>query len=186
MKHTFEIPEGCNRVTIERQGRQIITTFEPEFKDGDITCANTKESRGIHILKAIDGFYHHYYCALYEGENTSNSVVYDHCFNRADAIKSLRHATEEEKQMLFDAMAKDGKRWNAEAKQVEDIKPKRWRAEKNMHYWHLDSQLNASRDTEHGVKWDDMRYISGNYFISDDDAEAAAKKIKELLKQINP
>ena len=97
-----------------------------------------------------------------------------------------RHATEPEKQQLFDALAKEGKQWNAEKKCIEDIKPKRWRAEKNMHYWHLDSQLNASRDTEHGVKWDDMRYISGNYFISDDDAEAAAKKIKELLKQINP
>ena len=36
MKHTFEIPEGCNRVTIEQQGRQIITTFEPEFKEGDV------------------------------------------------------------------------------------------------------------------------------------------------------
>ena len=84
------------------------------------------------------------------------------------------------------SMAEDGKRWNAEEKQVEDIKPKRWRAKENMNYWHLDSQLNASRDTEHGVKWDDMRYISGNYFISDDDAESAAEKIKELLKQINP
>ena len=83
-------------------------------------------------------------------------------------------------------MKKRGKRWNAETKQVEDIKPKRWRAKENGHYWHLDSQLNASRDTEHGLKWDDMRYISGNYFITDVDAEAAAEKFKELLKQINP
>ncbi|NCB85385.1 MAG: hypothetical protein EOM44_12970 [Bacteroidia bacterium] len=66
------------------------------------------------------------------------------------------------------------------------IEPKRWRAKENMHYCHLDSQLKALRDTEHGLKWDDMRYISGNYFISDVDAEEAAEKIKELLKQINP
>lgn len=177
MKQTFEIPEGCNRVTIEQQGNKIVTTFEPEFKDGDITCTKN----GIHILKNIDGFEHHYYCALYNGE-----VFYNKTFNTFEAINSLRHATEEEKQKLFDAMAKDGKCWNAEEKQVEDIKPKRWRAKENMNYWHLDSQLNASRDTEHGLKWDDMRYVSGNYFISDDDAESAAEKIKELLKQINP
>ena len=36
-------------------------------------------------------------------------------------IKELRPATEEEKQRLFDAMAKKGKRWNAEKKVVEDI-----------------------------------------------------------------
>ena len=33
----------------------------------------------------------------------------------------LRPATEEERQRLFDAIAKEGKRWNAEKKVVEDI-----------------------------------------------------------------
>lgn len=37
------------------------------------------------------------------------------------SIKELRPATDEEKQRLFDAMAKEGKRWNAEKKVVEDI-----------------------------------------------------------------
>lgn len=36
-------------------------------------------------------------------------------------IRELRPATDEEKRMLFDAMAKEGKRWNAEKKVVEDI-----------------------------------------------------------------
>lgn len=36
-------------------------------------------------------------------------------------ITVLRPATEEERQKLFDAMAKGGKRWNAEKKVVEDI-----------------------------------------------------------------
>ena len=33
----------------------------------------------------------------------------------------IRIATEEERQKLFDAMANEGKRWNAEKKVVEDI-----------------------------------------------------------------
>lgn len=177
MKQTFEIPEGCNRVTIEQQGRQIITTFEPEFKDGDITCTKN----GIHIFKNIDGFEHHYYCALYHGE-----VFYNKTFNTFEAINSLRHATAEEKQKLFDAMAKDGKRWNAEAKKVEDIKPKRWRAELNKHYWYLDSFLIVSGDLERLVTSNDLRYNLGNYFKTKEQAEEASEKIEELLKQINP
>lgn len=186
MKQTFEIPEGCNRVTIEQQGRQIITTFEPEFKDGDITCTNTKKSRGIHILKAIYGFGHYYYCALYEREDTTNSVVYNHCFNTQGAIKSLRHATEEEKQKLFDAMAKDGKRWNAEAKQVEDIKPKRWRAKKNEQYYTLDDYFEVCESEENNDHIDERRYKYGFYFQTEEQAEEASEKIKELLKQLNP
>lgn len=36
-------------------------------------------------------------------------------------VAVLRPATDEEKQLLFDTMAKEGKRWNAEKKVVEDI-----------------------------------------------------------------
>lgn len=36
----------------------------------------------------------------------------------------FRYATEEEKQQLFDALAKEGKAWNAEKKQIVDLKPK--------------------------------------------------------------
>lgn len=180
MKQTFEIPEGCNRVTIERQGRQIIATFEPDFKDGDVLFVeeNMPYLSTIFVFKKnIDNNRNESYVAIIDG---------DYSCTGGSVNGFPRHATESEKQKLFDALAKEGKQRNAETKQVEDIKPKRWRAKENGHYWHLDSQLNASRDTEHSLKWDDMRYISGNYFISDDDAEAAAEKIKELLKQINP
>lgn len=36
----------------------------------------------------------------------------------------MRYATEEEKQQLFDALAKGGKAWDAEKKQIVDLKPK--------------------------------------------------------------
>ena len=45
----------------------------------------------------------------------------------ADEVESseeYRFATEEEKQQLFDALAKEGKAWDAEKKQVVDLKPK--------------------------------------------------------------
>lgn len=36
----------------------------------------------------------------------------------------VRYATEGEKQQLFDALAKEGKAWDAEKKQVVDLEPK--------------------------------------------------------------
>ena len=41
-----------------------------------------------------------------------------------DEIVEIRIATEEEKQQLFDALAKKGKAWDAEKKQIVDLKPK--------------------------------------------------------------
>ena len=38
--------------------------------------------------------------------------------------KTLRYATEKEKQQLFDALAKEGKAWDANKKQIVDLKPK--------------------------------------------------------------
>ena len=39
-------------------------------------------------------------------------------------LSKLRFATEEEKQQLFDALAKEGKAWDAEKKQIVDLEPK--------------------------------------------------------------
>lgn len=53
------------------------------------------------------------------------------CFNKTKESKlldvgdiELRLATEEEKQQLFDALAKEGKAWDAEKKMLIDLKPK--------------------------------------------------------------
>lgn len=44
-------------------------------------------------------------------------------FFKKDLCK-LRLATEEEKQQLFSALAKKGKAWDSEKKEVVDLKPK--------------------------------------------------------------
>lgn len=126
MKQTFEIPEGCNRMTIEQQGRQIITTFEPEFKfkDGDIISGD-----GAHFV-----FIFETERDAYVGIDVLGNLLLENYTHSGNNNEGYRYATEDEKQKLFDAMAKYGKCWNAEEKRVEDIKPKRWRAESNKHY----------------------------------------------------
>ena len=49
----------------------------------------------------------------------------DDCIcNDSPICKEIRLATEEEKKQLFSALAKKGKRWDSEKKQIVDLKPK--------------------------------------------------------------
>lgn len=88
---------------------------EPKYKDGDFVV-NEAGSILIFKEKVGDFIYDHAYLA-------SNLML----FTRPDAPTFHginRYATEEEKQKMLDALAKEGKRWNEEKKCVEDI-PKR-------------------------------------------------------------
>lgn len=101
-----------------------IESVQPEFKDGDIVYA---ESDGfhypsIHILN-INGDTKRYYARLVICGRYNESIDYDiPAFDYKDPNR-LRLATEAEKKQLFDALAKEGKAWDAEKKQVVDLKP---------------------------------------------------------------
>jgi hypothetical protein len=85
---------------------------EPQYKDGDFVV---NEAGSILIFKEKFGdfIYDHAYLSriLMLFTNSAPTSCY--------GIK--RYATEAEKQKLLDALAKEGKRWNAEKKCVEDI-----------------------------------------------------------------
>lgn len=85
------------------------TKYEPQ--DGDIIAFGYK-AIGIFRNFEQSGFHSDY--VTLSVDNLS--------FNEGGWVfDKLRPATEEEKQRLFDAMAKKGMRWNAEKKVVEDI-----------------------------------------------------------------
>lgn len=100
---------------------------KPEFKDGDIVVTDAVPfmlySKCIFILKGD----------LNTGESCANSYIFynidnnDFYFDVLDTEirdRNIRLATEEEKLILFDALAKKGKAWDAENKMVVDLKPK--------------------------------------------------------------
>ena len=91
-----------------------------------------------------------------------------------------RLATEEEKQLLFDKMKEQGLQWNAEEKRVEKI---RWRAKDGKEYCHVGSQGNIMVDREDGHLVDKNRHEFGNYFRTKEQAEEAAKRMKEVLRK---
>lgn len=115
---------------IERKlgGKLNLTTLElektlPEFKDGDILCVidNSDDYHYILIYKGQDK--EHIYRYVTMSEDNSLHIRKDATLTKPEDY-SMRYATDEEKQQLFDALAKEGKRWDAEKKEIVDLKKK--------------------------------------------------------------
>ena len=102
-----------NRETLE------VEKAQPEFKDGDII---TFKDRIIIIYntsieKSPERTEIYYHACLKEGELTVNEYLMSYGFG-----EGWYSSTEEEKQHLFDALAKKNKAWDAEKKMIVDLK----------------------------------------------------------------
>lgn len=102
-----------------------IESVQPEFKDGDIVYAESDDFHypSIHILNT-NCDKRRYYARLVINGRYDEAVDYDIPAFDEDNPNRLRYAIEAEKQQLFSALAKEGKAWDAEKKQVVDLKPK--------------------------------------------------------------
>lgn len=112
--------------TIEERfgGKLNLETLEieqpkPKFKDGDIITIEDTEYKAIIIYKSND------YCMF------RSYAVIDNCYKKLGIDKIVnalgrctRLATNYEKQQLFSALEKEGKRWNSVTKQIEDLPKK--------------------------------------------------------------
>lgn len=97
----------------------------PKFKDGDIVYAESDAYHypSIHILN-INGDTKRYYARLVINGSYNEAIDYDISAFDDDDPNRLRLATEEEKQQLFSALAKEGKAWDSEKKAIVDLKQK--------------------------------------------------------------
>lgn len=100
-----------------------IEKTQPEFKDGDMLCVidSSNDYHYILIYKGQDDKHIYRYVTMFE--NNSLYIRKDAHLTKPKDY-SMRYATEEEKQQLFDALAKKDKAWDAEKKQIVDLKPK--------------------------------------------------------------
>ena len=95
---------------------------QPEFKDGDILHSDETEysDETIFIAKISGGVIGTYaYIDLFN----ECVMIRNDPFKKSE-INAIRIATDSEKQQLFDALAKEGKAWDAVKKQIVDLKPK--------------------------------------------------------------
>lgn len=106
-----------NRETLE------VEKAQTEFKDGDILYITDRivSCNFIMIYKNQEGDRIYHYATLPEDNLV---IMTKEGFLSDNGGLSKRYATEEEKQQLFEALAKKGKAWNAEKKAIVDLKPK--------------------------------------------------------------
>lgn len=77
-------------------------------------------------------------------------------------------------------MKEKGLKWNAEEKKVKKI---RWRAKKGEEYRFMNTDFTTVCTTELGDDVDTNRYSALNYFHTQEQAEEAAKRVKETLRK---
>ena len=107
-------------------GKMNLETLEiekqTEFKDGDVVFVRLKRFCFIEIFNYFKGDY------LYDHASLSTKThTIDICGKYPiykDEIVEIRIANDSEKKQLFEALSKENKVWNAEKKQVVDLKIK--------------------------------------------------------------
>lgn len=167
---TITIPEGCKAivkegsVVFEKEEREEVQ----EFKDGDVPCSIYDNTVLIFkdVSKCARGYFNSHYNNKGSGNKHWNS-------------ESFRHATEEEKQLLFDKMKEQCLQWNAEEKRVEKI---RWRADVGEDYYFINSSLEVMKLEECWNVLCNQHYSANNYFKIKEQAEVAAKRVQEALR----
>lgn len=186
MEKTYKItlPKGVSVNEIETSVEDGVLSVSVEMargnylpNDGDfVTCGNDYRLWVI-IYKHTE---HDPYecCYYYVMKNMGlDTIEFDDYCNAQD---TMRPATEEEKRELLDALAKEGKRWNAETKQIENLP--RWRADVNETYFYILSDCNIMTEKECYFYIDGEYHNLGNYFKTREAAEKVASQIREIFK----
>ena len=102
-----------NRETLD------VEKVQPEFKDGDIVCISGMGYLAYGIVKSIDNSSKkmEYYVL-----NDMSTLKFEDWLSFED--KQIQPITETQQIILFEALAKKGKAWDAEKKQIVDLKLK--------------------------------------------------------------
>lgn len=95
---------------------------QPEFKEGNVLFVKCQGDNFIEIFKYSkkNGDLFDHASLVPRTQELDTSGKYKIC---KESIVEIRLATEEEKEQLFSALEKKGKRWDIEKKQIVDLKP---------------------------------------------------------------
>ncbi|MBA7489012.1 MAG: hypothetical protein HG422_08320 [Prevotella sp.] len=169
------IPEGYKA---QINGNEVVIKkkegMSKDFNRGDILVSLHNEIILVDDYDIVEDYLYSF--VHIDCFGVLSKVPYRQWCERSD----FRLATEEEKQLLFDKMKEQGLKWNAEEKRVEEI---RWRAEKGEEYHFLSNGLTEGSATETNVSFDKELWDSFNYFRTEEQAEEAARRVKETLRK---
>jgi signal peptidase I len=193
------------KIVINNNGERIPATLE--VVDGVMIVSPVKDKVDITKFKDGDVVVYHYgedasTIAVLQGEvDTISKYLFIEDYVCLDSVEGLllnsnytdsatwvRYATEEEKQKLVDALAKEGKAWDAEKKAVVDLK---WRPYMGEIYY---SPLLYYYDylfKSHDCIWADLLtdndiYNKGWCFKTKEECEAFCKRLNEAIEGVKP
>lgn len=172
------IPEGCKAVV--KDGSVVFEKEEvQEFKRGDVIVSKIDE---ILLVTTYD-FDSNLLTSFVNIDAHGN--LFNNPYQKWNVYHGWRIATDEEKQLLFDKMKEQGLLWNAEEKRVEKF---RWRAEEGKIYYYVSNEMNVSstrcpKEGEYLYDYEGSSFLSYNYFRTIEQAEEAARRMKETLRK---
>ncbi len=184
------LPKGSEaKVTVE-DGNTIITfqkqeseVEEPKFKNGDIIYVQERDGGYIAIFQNMwdDVINVHASLCLKTG------LVYANLNGKEILIRknilSIRYAADEEKQELFNKLAKQKQlRWDEKELKFEEY---RWRAEKGEKFWFISGFGKVSCWNDNRDKYSNYDYNTRNYFQTEELANKALPKWKEFFKSLS-
>ena len=197
---------GVTREKIEEMAKESIKKLETDYPDiwdkmireyGEAICGKTeqkyepKDGDFVYVKAGYE------YIAIFKKEVGEDMYVYANwnmSFSVSKIIiddstplccihdlREIRPATEREKKILIDQLAKVNKKWNPKTKRIEDV---RWRADFEGTYYYIDldcfNKIRSSYDAQNCT--DNIRYHYGNYFKTREAAEKAVEQIREIFQ----
>ena len=159
---TIAIPEDCKAIV-----KDGIVTIEKDFEDGDVLHSVHDDLMLIYKESCSSECFSSHFNMMHNYNNGWNPLYF-------------RHATEEEKQLLFGKMKEQGLWWNAEEKRVEKI---RWRAKYGDGYFTTSITGRINYLYERNDNYDNKYYNTYAYFRTVDQSKEAARRVKETLKK---
>lgn len=181
-------------------GVMIVSPIEDkvdisQFKDGDvITCGWENEFHTFSwvcvlngtIEECKDNYFLEEYCGTYlvGGDGKEQTWIDSY----SDSATWVRYATEEEKQKLFDALAKEGKAWDAEKKAVVELK---WKPKVGGKYYFISFTDKDGFTPYCYYSWCNSRFDKnlhnkGWVFRTKEECEAYCKRLNDVINEIKP
>ena len=182
---TFEVVDGVMIVSPKEEKVDVS-----QFKDGDVVVYHYGEdATTIAILQGeVDTISKYLFIEDYVSLDSVEGLLLDS--NYTDAATDVRYATEEEKQKLFDALAKEGKTWDAEKKAVVDLK---WKPKIGDKYNHPmcsitdDGMRYGSATATHTDSLFDKRLIKQNLaFKTKEECEEFCQRLNQAIMEVKP
>ena len=188
MNKTYKIQLPRNK-----EAQNIRTNIKDGTIEVEVELKEKWEPRDGEIVISNNMCNHPSISVFFETPEDKRYVIYDQWTKDVtympskfwDWVLPSRPATDSEKQLLFDALAKEGKMWDAEKKQVVDLP--RWRAENGEEYFDVIISPDNIRiykyhkDTE-SYSFIKNHNIKDNRFKTEKAAERVAEQIREIFK----